>query len=249
MKILALIPARFGSTRFPGKPLALINGKSMIQMVYENCREGGLESYVVTDDDRIENHVASFGGHSVRIDDNVQSGSDRIYLAFKRYFSSDKNIIRIINVQGDEPLLKGRDLKALASFHLKSDAEIATCVIKRKGFAHEDFHRPDIVKAVVGDGGRCLYFSRSPIPFMRGAPIEETWYQHVGVYSYIPSALEKFCASPRSFLEETEMLEQLRAMEMGMVINAIVTALPMVSVDVPEDVYKVEGVLSEFKAQ
>lgn len=251
-RVLILIPARYASSRFPGKPLAIISGKSMIQRVCDNCRQTELEGIdvevcVVTDDDRIEKHVKSFGGKVCRVDDDVPSGSERIHLAYKRFFENGK-WDRIINVQGDEPLLKSDLLKNLIDFHLSNTYELATVVKGFIGF-DDNFKDPNKVKAVYSEEtGKCHYFSRAPIPFMRDENIkleDQKWYLHVGIYSYMPSALEAFCKSPASYYEEMEKLEQLRALDLGMSIGAIVTDKILLGVDVPEDVKKLEGVLGE----
>jgi 3-deoxy-manno-octulosonate cytidylyltransferase (CMP-KDO synthetase) len=239
---VVLIPARFASSRFPGKPLALIAGISMIERVYKNCLESGFSTYVVTDHEGIENHVKDFGGQVLRVDDDIPSGSERIALAFERYLAHKKPDL-VINVQGDEPLLKGSILRDLAHFHMNSDFEITTLVRPRKSF-EEDFKNPNVVKAVYGvKTGKCLYFSRQSLPFDREGGREYTWYQHIGVYSYRPAALSAFVKLPASPLEEREKLEQLRAMENHISIGAIVTDQKLIGVDVPEDVEKVEGAL------
>ncbi|WP_408097239.1 3-deoxy-manno-octulosonate cytidylyltransferase [Peredibacter sp. HCB2-198] len=241
--VVILIPARFASSRFPGKPLALIAGKSMIQRVYENCFASGFETAVVTDHDGIEKHVKEFGGKVLRIDDDVPSGSERIALAYERYLK-EKNPDLVINVQGDEPLLKGDVLKELAEFHMKSDYEITT-LIRERSVKDEDFKNPNVVKAVWSSiSNQCFYFSRQSLPYDRDGGREYPWYQHIGVYSYRPKALTSFVKLPMSRLEDLEKLEQLRGLENGMRIGAVLTTQKLIGVDVPEDVKKVEGVLS-----
>ncbi len=242
MSVIILIPARYQSSRFPAKPLAKIKGISMIERVYKNCETSGFETAVVTDHDEIEAHVKSFGGKVIRVDDDVPSGSERIALAFERSFQN-KNPKLVINVQGDEPLLKGSVLKELAEFHMNSDYAITTLVRERSS-NEEDFKNPNVVKALfVPKTGECLYFSRQSIPFDRDGGRDFSWYQHIGVYSYKPEALLKFVKLPMSRLEDLEKLEQLRAMENKMKIGAVLTTQKLIGVDVPEDVKKVEGVL------
>lgn len=245
-KTVVLIPARFNSSRFPGKPLAMIQGRSMIQRVYENCKLSEFECAVVTDDDRIEEHVKSFGGQVVRIDDDVPSGSERIALAFERFYKKNQFEI-VINVQGDEPLLNGEILRELSSFHTQSDYDIATLI--RPRMSNEiDFSNPNVVKAVYcEDSKKCLYFSRTSLPFSRENVAGYQWYQHIGVYSYKAQSLERFIKLPESKLEALERLEQLRALENQMSIGAIISTQKLVGVDVPEDIKKVEEVLSEQK--
>lgn len=245
-KTVVLIPARYNSSRFPGKPLTLIDGVSMIERVYRNCKLSGFECAVVTDDQRIEDHVKGFGGSVVRIDDNVPSGSERIALAYQRYYKNNDYKI-VINVQGDEPLLKGDILKELAHFHSNSNYEIAT-LIRPRSSTEEDFLNPNVVKAVYCHSTKkCLYFSRASLPYSRDGIKDYPWYQHIGVYSYKAEALETFVKLPESTLEISERLEQLRALENNMSIGAVISEQRLVGVDVPEDVKKVEEVLRESK--
>lgn len=242
--VVILIPARFASSRFPGKPLTKIAGKSMVERVYTNCAESGFESAVVTDNDEIEKHVKEFGGRVIRIDDDVPSGSERIALAFERFYKN-KKIDLIINVQGDEPLLKGSVLKELAEFHLKSTFDIGT-LIRARSVKEADFQNPNVVKAVWSEKSKqCLYFSRQSLPYDRDGGKDYFWHQHIGVYSYKPQALSAFVKMPMARLEDLEKLEQLRALENGLTLGAILTTQKLIGVDVPEDVEKVEGALSE----
>ena len=242
--VVVLIPARFGSSRFPGKPLALIAGRSMIERVYTNCKASGFETAVVTDNDEIEAHVKSFGGIVLRVDDDVPSGSERIALAYQRFFEHAKADI-VINVQGDEPLLQGDVLKELAEFHLKSSYPITT-LLRARYVSEEDFKNPNVVKAIWSEQTKqCLYFSRQSLPYDRDGVRDYNWYQHIGVYSYRPEALLAFVKMPMSKLEDLEKLEQLRALENGYSLGAILTTQKLMGVDVPEDIKKVEGVLGE----
>ncbi len=241
-RVVILIPARFASSRFPGKPLALISGKSMIERVYSNALASGFPTYVVTDHGEIEAHVKSFGGNVLRVDDDVPSGSERIALAFERFLAAQKPEL-VINVQGDEPLLKGEVLKELAEFHLKSSFGIATLLRERSNL-EEDFKNPNVVKAVYAKASKaCLYFSRESLPYDRDGGKSFPWYHHIGVYSYKPQILSAFVKLPVSPLEDLEKLEQLRALDHGVTIGAILTVQKLIGVDVPEDVEKVEGAL------
>ncbi len=241
-RVVILIPARFASSRFPGKPLAMIAGLSMIERVFKNCELSGFPTYVVTDHDGIEKHVKEFGGKVLRIDDDVPSGSERIALAFERHLQSE-NPELVINVQGDEPLLKGDVLKELADFHLSSQFDVATLLRERKT-SEEDFKNPNVVKAVYSPVSRqCLYFSRQSLPFDRDGGKDYSWFHHIGVYSYRPKALSSFVKMPPSRLEDLEKLEQLRALENRMTIGAILTTQKLIGVDDPDDVRKVEGAL------
>ena len=250
-RALILIPARFASTRFPGKPLVTIGNKSMIRLVLENCfqivnSDIEFEAFVVTDDQKIEDHVKSFSPNVVRVDDEVNSGTLRIQLAYDRFFK-DKNYDLVINVQGDEPLLKGEDLNALAKFHLNTNFDITTLVRKMPHF-DESFYDTNKVKAVISEvDGRAFYFSRAGIPFKRdktSADKKDFWFLHIGVYSYKPLALNKFSKASETRLEDLEKLEQLRALEIGLAIGAIETKSHLIGVDHPDDVKKVEEVLN-----
>lgn len=243
-RVVVLIPARFASSRFPGKPLALIAGVSMIERVFRNCEESGFDSYVVTDHEGIEKHVQDFGGKVIRVDDDVPSGSERIALAFERFLKTKAPDL-VINVQGDEPLLKGIALRELAEAHLESKFDVMT-LLRERVSSEDDFKNPNVVKAVYVPGSKqCLYFSRQSLPFDRDGEKIHSWFQHIGVYSYRPGALTTFVKLPFGKLEDLEKLEQLRALENQMTIGAVLTTQKLIGVDVPEDVKKVEGALSE----
>ena len=240
-EFLILIPARFNSSRFPGKPLAKINNKSMIQYVYENCKESGFDTFVVTDNDEIEKEVTSFNGESLRVDDDVETGSERIALAYQRHLAG-KDYKYIINVQGDEPLLKSEEIKRIAKFHADNNYDIATAV-KERSSDESDFRNPNVVKCIYSKMTKqCLYFSREAIPFSRES-VEHDWYQHIGIYSYKVQALERFVSLKSGKYESTEKLEQLRALENRMTIGAILTDLNLIGVDSPSDIKKIEGML------
>jgi len=242
--VVILIPARFGSSRFPGKPLAKIAGKTMIERVYENCHTSGFKTAVVTDDDTIEAEVKKFNGEVLRVDDDVPSGSERIALAYERFLLKFQPKL-IINVQGDEPLLKGETLRKLAEFHLNSSFSVAT-LVRPRSTVEEDFKNPNVVKAIWTKAqGQCLYFSRESIPYSRDNISDYTWYQHIGVYSFKPEALLQFVKMPNSNLENLEKLEQLRALENGLTFGAMLTNQKLIGVDVPQDILKVEGALNE----
>lgn len=253
-RILILIPARFASTRFPGKPLAKILGISMIQRVLQNCtlnpsEDFEFDTFVVTDDQRIEDHVKSFSPNVLRVDDDVISGTLRIQLAYERFFKNkNQNYDLVINVQGDEPLLKGDDLLSLAKFHLESTFDITTLVKKRMGFS-SDFLDSNKVKVVMSEStGSAFYFSRSPIPHSRDKNSSDGkndyWFLHIGVYSYKPKALVQFSTHPETRLENLEKLEQLRALEMNLKIGALETKSTILGVDHPNDIAKIEEELN-----
>ena len=259
-KILVLIPARYASVRFPGKSLAQIKGKSLVQRVFENCQSAdrGIHSHpelqfqvaVVTDSQRIEDHVRGFGGDVIRVDEDVASGSERVYLGWQRWMAQRGGDFElIVNVQGDEPLLQGEDLHRLVCFHLSSSFDITTLACPCTGLGDEGHRRwedPHRVKMVWNSGsGHCFYFSRAPIPFVRDALAPSKWWLHMGIYSYRPHALNRFFESPCGVYEKQEKLEQLRALEIGLSIGA--TDLPpervLVGVDTPQDIEEVEKYL------
>ncbi len=253
-QVLILIPARFASTRFPGKPLQKILDKSLIERVYSGCLSKVpisslvIEVAVVTDDQRIESAVKKFGGNVCRVDDPVETGSERIALAFNRFFKN-KSYDLVINVQGDEPLIQFEDLLKMCTNHLRSDFDIFTLVRKQLG-SSEDYNDPNKVKVALSsftDGhARAIYFSRAKIPYNRddveGRP--NYWHSHVGIYSYLPASLEKFIKLPKGVCESLEKLEQLRALEHGLTIAAVETENTYIGVDSPGDILKVEGVLN-----
>jgi 3-deoxy-manno-octulosonate cytidylyltransferase (CMP-KDO synthetase) len=249
-KHVLLIPARHGSARFPGKPLAPISGVSMIQRIYQNMESSKLDCYVVTDDARIEEHVLAFGGRVLRVDDDVICGTERINLAYHR-FLQDQGYQLVLNVQGDEPLLPGHLVAQLADFHAASSCfEVGTFLIRHPEES-EQFLSPHMVKAIFTEETKeCHYFSRSPIPFSRNLGKKREWYQHVGVYSYTPKALAAYAPGMKfSRLEEVESLEQLRVLEKGMKMGAMVIQTELASVDVPEDIERVEKILNKSQAK
>ncbi len=253
-KVLILIPARFASTRFPGKPLATILGISMIQRVLTNCSHAHalnfeFDAFVVTDDQKVEDHIKTFSPNVVRVDDDVLSGTLRIELAYSRFFKN-KNYDLVINVQGDEPLLESDDLVRLAQFHLQSPYDITTLVKKQMGFAGDFLDANKVKVAMSEENGRAFYFSRSSIPYKRDQAVDvknDYWFLHIGVYSYRPEALMKFASHKETRLENLEKLEQLRALEIGLSIGAHQTQSVVIGVDVPGDIKKVEEVLSGGK--
>ena len=244
-KVLILIPARFSSTRFPGKPLALISGVPMINRVYQTLNKKfceGVETKVcvVTDHSDIQKTVQESGGLAVMVADETESGTERIQLAYERHFSDDQYDL-IINVQGDEPLIDKTIIERLIHFHLNSSFDITTMVRAEEGIAEE----PNIVKAIWCEGsGRGLYFSRAAVPFGRNNPVKKH-FAHVGVYSFRPKALNDFCQFSVGQYEKTEGLEQLRALENGQTIGAIKITEKLLGVDCPEDIQKVEELLNE----
>jgi 3-deoxy-manno-octulosonate cytidylyltransferase (CMP-KDO synthetase) len=240
--IIGIIPARFASTRFPGKALIDIGGKSMIRRVYEqSAKSKSLNKIVVaTDDERILNHVIDFGGEAVMTGDHHTSGTDRCFEALKNL---KKSYQYIINIQGDEPFIEPEQIDELAS-SLHDDVEIATQMIAAKN--KEELFDAGEAKIVLNEKNEALYFSRSPIPFVRNVS-EENWHLHytfyrqVGMYAYRKDILEKITKLPVSSLEKAESLEQLRWLQNGFKIKCVVTKYESHCVDVPEDVERLKN--------
>lgn len=232
---LILIPARYDSSRFPGKPLAPLKNKSLIQRVYENMSESGYPTAVVTDDERIEHHLQAMGAQVVRVDDQVSNGTERIALAYQRYFQSLGPHL-VVNVQGDEPLLTSQTVGELINLHQPSAFDVTTIVRPRQG-GPQDFSNPYVVKVQLGAGGSCENFSRNPL-----GPLDQ-WFQHVGVYCYRPAALAEFCSCGPSLKEQQEHLEQLRGLEHGLKYGALVSNVQLVGVDTPEDLFRVQEMI------
>lgn len=238
MKILGIIPARFASSRFPGKPLADIGGKSMIQRVYEQALKAKSLSKVVvaTDDPRILNHVISFGGDACMTSESHPSGTDRCFEALKKEGGVNK-FDYVVNIQGDEPFIDPEIIEQLAKL-LDFKTEIATAV--KKITDYENLFNPNVVKAVLSMRRQCLYFSRQTVPYVRGYE-PETWlehadfYKHIGIYAYRSDVLEQISHIPTSILEDTEKLEQLRWLGFGYKIYATITDHESIGVDTPED--------------
>lgn len=239
---VVVLPARYGSTRFPGKPLADIAGRPLIEWVYRRALaiRGAGEVVVATDDRRIADAVASFGGNVVMTEAGHATGTDRVAEVVK-----NRDFPYIVNLQGDEPVfdptLVERMVELLAS---ASDAEIATAC--HPVGTEEEFNDPNVVKVVVDGRGRALYFSRSPIPSGAWRSKEAAAYRHVGIYAYRKESLIRLTSLEPSRLERAERLEQLRALENGMAIRVVITDKPTMGVDVPDDVKKVEKELGRI---
>lgn len=240
-RCVAVIPARYGSTRFPGKPLALIAGKPMIQWCYESTRacKDFAEVIVATDDERIRAAVAAFGGRAVMTSTTHQTGTDRIAEAVA---GIDADLI--VNVQGDEPLMSAQVLTQLVALMRQSSAEMGTAAVP---FTATDRDPTDVnaVKVVVDRRGYALYFSRSLIPYPRQGGTAVTPLLHWGLYAYRRDFLYEFVKWERGNLEGCEMLEQLRALENGARILVLQTTERSVGVDVPSDIAEVEKLLRE----
>lgn len=237
MKAVGIIPARWASTRLPGKVLVPIAGKAMLQRVWERAMRARELSEVIIacDEPRVLEAAQAFGARAVMTRVDHPSGSDRVAEAAA---ATDAGII--VNIQCDEPLIQPGLIDALI-LDLKADAGcvLATPVKRISGL--EEFHNPNVVKVVVDRNKCALYFSRSPIPFKRDGVMDTArYFKHLGIYAYRREFLFDFCRWPKSFLEQEEALEQLRVLEAGFKIKTVETSMDAIGVDTPEDVLKVE---------
>ncbi|MBQ8702066.1 MAG: 3-deoxy-manno-octulosonate cytidylyltransferase [Prevotella sp.] len=248
MKCIAIIPARYASTRFPGKPLAILGGKPVIQYVYEQVSSVLDEVYVATDDERIYNKVLEFGGRVVMTSPNHKSGTDRIEEAADK-IGTDADII--INVQGDEPFIHPSQIRSLIACFDEPTTQIAT--LGKPFGADADMSlidNPNSPKIAVDNNGFALYFSRSVIPYIRGTEHAEwaghyPFLKHLGVYAYRTNVLREITKLPQSSLELAESLEQLRWLQNGYRIRVGTTDIETIGIDTPEDLKKAEKVLLE----
>jgi len=247
MKFLGIIPARYASTRFPGKPLADIGGKSMIQRVYEQVAPCLDDVWVATDDERIRKAVEGFGGKVVITSDKHRSGTDRCLEASQK-IGGDYDVV--INIQGDEPFIRSEQIEALKACFVSSDTRLATLV---KPFTEKDgldaLRNPNSPKVVLNIKGEAMYFSRSVVPFLRGVLPEEwlskgRFYKHLGIYAYRRDTLAEIAVLPQSPMELAESLEQLRWIENGYHIQTALTDIENLAVDTPEDLDKIRKYLS-----
>jgi 3-deoxy-manno-octulosonate cytidylyltransferase (CMP-KDO synthetase) len=244
MKIAGIIPARFESTRFPGKPLVLIDGISMIERVYRQCKKcNELTSVIVaTDDERIANHVKAFGGEVAMTSKDHQSGTDRCAEVIR---SSNEEYDVIVNIQGDEPYIDPEQISLVTSCFKDSKVEIAT-LIKRVNSTEELFN-VNIPKVIVGADQSAKYFSRQAIPYIRTKEkdqwlAEYQFMKHIGIYAYRPEVLGKLTKLEPSALEKAESLEQLRWIENGYIITTRETTHETIAIDTPADLEKLTAV-------
>ena len=249
LKFIVVIPARYASTRFPGKPLALLGGKPVIQRVYEQVA-GVVESVVVaTDDERIYSAVEAFGGRVVMTSANHKSGTDRCWEAYQK---QGEEYDVVINVQGDEPFIAHSQLRAIMACFEDETTDIATLV---KPFAKEDgieaLENPNSPKVVLDKQSRAIYFSRSVIPYLRGVERRQwlekhTYYKHIGMYAFRTNVLQQVTSLEQSPLELAESLEQLRWLENGYKIGVGISDVETVGIDTPEDLQKAEEFLKSL---
>lgn len=246
MKFIGIIPARYASTRFPAKPLALLGGKPVIQRVYEQVVKVLDEAVVATDDERIYQAVKSFGGKVVMTSVNHKSGTDRCYEA---YTLAGNGCDVVINIQGDEPFIQSSQLKSIKECFNDSATEIATLV---KPFTADDVYESlenvNSPKVVVNKNMQAMYFSRSIIPYQRNKDKSEwlkghTYYKHIGLYAYKANILKEITELPQSSLEVAESLEQLRWLENGYTIKVGISDVETIGIDTPEDLARAEEFL------
>lgn len=247
LQVIAIIPARYKSNRFPGKPLALISGKPMIQHVVERAQRVGLLSRVVvaTDDDRIARCVSSFGGEFVMTRENHVSGTDRLAEAAEALGVSEHDIV--VNIQGDQPIFPAQIIEQVTR-PLLDDPALPMATLIYKIIRNEEIHDPNHVKTVFDRDHHALYFSRSAVPFQRNPDGDSpTYYKHLGVYAYRKGFLLTFVALPEGEWERFEKLEQLRALEFGYRIKVVLTEHDSVEVDTAEEIQRVEHLLKEYE--
>lgn len=245
MKFISIIPARYASTRFPGKPLALLCGKSVIQRVYEKVSGIIEETWVATDDERIFNAVKDFGGKAVMTRNDHKSGTDRIEEAIEK-IGGDFDVV--INVQGDEPFIQASQIKTVCDCFDDPSTEIAT-LGKPFGNDMDAVSNPNSPKIVVDKRGYAMYFSRSIIPFVRGKdekewPFSYPFLKHIGLYAYRRNVLKEVTQLPQGELEKAESLEQLRWLENGYRIKVGLTDVETVGIDTPGDLVRAEAFLT-----
>lgn len=248
MNFIGIIPARFQSTRFPGKPLVLLNGKPIVQWVYENARKVLAEVYVATDDERIFKAVEAFGGKAIFTSSDHQSGTDRCAEA-ARQLSNTIKVDVVVNIQGDEPFIRPEQIESLKACFSTRETEIATLIKPITNAAEiTNINRP---KVVINGKDEALYFSRSPIPFVRGCPPEEwinqhTFFSHIGMYAYRYDILLELTQLPVGLLERAESLEQLRWLENRYRIKTAQTLFESIGIDTPEDLDQAMKFLNAF---
>lgn len=242
-KAIAIIPARYDSSRFPGKPLALIAGKPMIQRVYEQARKASCieDVYVATDDERIRDCVKGFGGNVLMTSKNHASGTDRLAECVDILNLEDDYVV--LNIQGDEPLIKPEMIEELSET-LQDNADVMGTLCERIS-DEKDLNNPNIVKVVADKDQYAIYFSRSPIPYKRVSDDSFYYCRHIGIYAYRADFLKKFTSMEKGTLEKIESLEQLRAIENGFKIKLKETKYFSYGVDVPEQIEEIETIMRE----
>jgi len=250
LQFAGIIPARYASTRFPGKPLVLIGNKPMIQRVFDQARKALDNVYVATDDKRIFDAVVEFGGNAIMTSPDHLSGTDRCSEAVTRIMGdTGRKIDIVINIQGDEPFIKPEQITLLMECFTDNNVELATLV--RETSEGEDVFNPNQPKVILNSKGDAIYFSRAAIPFIRDTK-ESDWsrkhvfYKHIGLYAYRTEILKKITLLSRSPLEIAESLEQNRWIENGYRIRTAVTSWESIGIDTPDDLEKAKSLLKNF---
>ncbi len=254
LKVLAVIPARYESTRFPGKPLVMLGGKPLIQWVWDGVRSmSGLDDVVVaTDDERIATAVRGFGGRAMMTSSNHRSGTDRCCEVVSTLKAQDREYDVVLNVQGDEPFVNQEQLYKLINCFVQESVQIAT--LKTRIRSTEELFSPDNVKVVCNSRGEAIYFSRQPIPYMRGVEQSQwlerhEYYKHVGIYAFRAGIMDRLKVLPPSPLEKCESLEQLRWIEQGYTLRVVETEEANIGIDRPEDLAQAELRLKDIEKQ
>lgn len=247
-RCLAVIPARYASSRFPGKPLAMLGERPVLQYAYERARKVFPHVVIATDDARIEQAVEKWGGRCVLTSPACESGTARCAEVLQ---TCTDEPLWVVNIQGDEPFLCAEHFEALLSGMATTSADVVTLVCPfAEGTAYEDIASPNAVKVVVGADGRALYFSRSPIPFVRDME-HSAWstafpfLRHIGLYAYTAQSLRRISLLPKSPLEQAEKLEQLRWLSGGLTIQTVCVSRPTIDINTPEDLLRATQYLAD----
>ena len=239
-QVLGVIPARWGSSRFPGKPLHLIAGKELVLRVWDQCQKcHSLHDVVIaTDDERIYNRAIEYGAKAVMTDTNHPTGTDRIAEVIEQF----PEHTHAINIQGDEPLISPELIDQLAN-ELRQDTTLEMVTAATELTDDALVQDSNIVKVVFNQKNDAMYFSRSPIPFQRDVIDGQKFYRHLGIYGYQSDFVQRFVKFPNSTIEQTESLEQLRALDHGATIRIVVTDDPAIGVDTPEQAQQIEQLI------
>jgi len=247
MKILGIIPARYASTRFPGKPLFVIGGKSMIQRVYEqSSRCTSLDRVIVaTDHELIEKHVAFFGGNVIMTGSHHQSGTERCAEVLSKLAGRNETYDAVVNIQGDEPYIDPRQIDQVVRCFDREEVLIAT--LAKKILLETELNDPNVVKVIFGINNQAIYFSRSVIPFTQGKEKPDwihasDYYKHIGIYGYRTNILQALVRLRTSPLEKAESLEQLRWLENGFPVYVQETVYESIAIDTPSDLLKITNI-------
>jgi 3-deoxy-manno-octulosonate cytidylyltransferase (CMP-KDO synthetase) len=249
LRVIGVIPSRYDSTRFPGKPLVMINGISMIQRVYEQALKctGLTKVYVATDDERIESHVNSFGGSVIMTSHKHRTGTERVSEVAERLLQHDPGHPWdvVINIQGDEPYIAPVQIDSVIDCFRDKDVQIATLIHQIDD--QDELTDPNVIKVIIDKTNRALCFSRAALPYMRGVETKDwlkhhTYYKHIGLYAYRTQVLEIISRLKPSPIEIAESLEQMRWIENGFSIHTELTGIDSISVDTPEDLLKLTNI-------